>query len=119
MNPCSTCLQLFNGSKYPLFYINWAKSELGNGMQGTLTLWHGPNDKDENTHQISLIQSCPLGTISIDFDVGNGGAWDFASFEGASITERDLQWATLWAALSLRARRSVKMGDLREIKQPK
>jgi len=88
-------------------------------MQGTLTLWHGPNDKDEHTHDIQLVQGNPLGSIHIDFDVGNGGAWDFASFEGTCITERDLQWATLWAALSLRARRSVKVGDLREIKQPK
>lgn len=82
-------------------------------------MWHGPNDKDEQTHDIEIVQGNPLGSISFDFDVGNGGAWDFASFEGASITERDLQWATLWAALSLRARRSVKVGDLREVKQPK
>jgi len=85
MNPCSTQHQFFNGSKYPRFYINWDKSVFGNGMDGKLTLWHGPDDKDTHTHQVSLVQGCPLGSIHIDFDLGNGGAWDYASFEGAGL----------------------------------
>ena len=117
MNPCSTHHQLFNGSRYPCFNINWSPSKLGNGYSGFLTLFHSSGDRDEKNHYIEIIQGCPLGSIHVDFDVGNGGSWDFASFEGVSITERDLQWATLWAALSLRARRKV--GDLKEIKQVK
>ena len=50
------------------------------------------------------------------FDPCKAGAWECVSFAGTGIVERDLQWATAWAALALKSRR--KMGDLDEIKIP-
>lgn len=116
MNP-STRYSFKGGYDYPLITITWTPSQLaaGGGYEGVLTLWHASDDKDPRTHEVSVGQSMPLGSLHVQFDGFSHGAWAFAGFEGVGVTERDLQWATLWAALALRSRRAA-MDDLRPIK---
>jgi hypothetical protein len=86
------------------------------GFIGEVTIWHSKDEKDPVTHKVAVGQGAPLGSISVDFDSVGFGAWEFSSFSAAGITERDLQWATLWAALAVKARRGpLSLGDLRPI----
>lgn len=104
----STHFRFANGPTYPCFNIIWTPHDgfPCGGYIGELSLWHGPDDKDAHTHKVAVGQGAPLGNIHFDFDSVGFGAWEFCSFEGAGITERDLQWATCWAALALKSRRA-------------
>lgn len=109
-----------NGSRYPCAYVNWRRegSWVGGGWIGEITVWHSPEDRDERTHTVTIGQGCPLGQVSLYFDnIGGYGTWEMAYLDGVDITERDLQWATLWAMLALKSRRKIAagFGGLREI----
>lgn len=108
---------LFNGSRYPSVSVQWKRDGAwgGGGWTGKVVLWHSGSDRDEHEHTVSIGQGCPLGSVSLYFDSVGYGAWEMASIDGAGITERDLQWATLWAVLALKSRR--RMGDLRAIEK--
>lgn len=110
----STHLELSNGGRYPCIGVTWDGN--ADGYRGKLTLWHGPGDRDEKQHDVSIVQTCPLGSVHVYFDsCGNGaGCWAMGHIDGTGISERDLQWATLWAALALRSRRAL--GDMRPVK---
>lgn len=121
MNPgqrFSTSLKFSNGKAFPCMVIIWSPHDgfPCGGYLGELTLWHGKDDKDETTHKVAIGQGAPLGHINFDFDSIGFGAWEFAGFEGVGITERDLQWATQWAALAVKSRRALNNpGGLRHI----
>lgn len=119
MRPVSTRHQLRNGDRYPSITINWTPSEQwgGGGYEGKLSLWRSGNEKDPREHDVSIGQGAPLGQIMVMFDSVVHGAWEVGTLDGVGITERDLQWATLWAALALKSRRAA--GDLAPIPPPK
>jgi hypothetical protein len=104
-----------NGSTYPCAYVNWRREGGwgGGGWIGEVTVWHSPKDRDEHTHNITIGQGCPLGQVSLYFDNFGYGTWEMSHLDGVDITERDLQWATLWGMLALKSRRKV--GDLRAL----
>lgn len=108
----STHHQLRGGSRYPSVTIIWRKDSSwgGGGWQGTLSLWRSANEKDPHEHTVCIGQGAPLGSVTIMFDSVGYGAWEIASFEGVGVTERDLQWATLWAVLALKSRRAAGLG---------
>jgi len=47
---------------------------------------------------ITVGETMPLGRISIALDPFSHGCYAGARIDGAGITNRDLQWATEWAA---------------------
>lgn len=104
--------ELFNGHRYPSVQISWERdaSWFGGGWTGKLTVWRSGSQKDERTHDVTIGQGAPLGRVTVMFDSVVYGAWEHAAFEGVGVTERDLQWATLWAVLALKSRRA--QGDL-------
>jgi len=82
--------------------IKWERSTLGPDLwTGTLQAWDDPRTKRGPTRVVDLGQTAPLGGIRVSFDQVDGGAWAFAQWHGTGISERDLQWATAWAALAL------------------
>jgi len=87
---------------YPRASVYWTEDEDGNGWTGFLSVWDDPNSRREASHEIHLRQGSPLGNIYIDVDPVSGGAWAFSSFEGHGITERDLEWAALYAVEALK-----------------
>ena len=103
---------------YPAAMIIWQADSSwgGGGWQGTLTVWLSESEKDPHTHTVVIGQGAPLGSVTIMFDSVGHGAWEIASFEGVGVTERDLQWATLWAVLALKSRRA--QGDLAPLPYP-
>ncbi len=114
----STRHELRNGSRYPAVSIMWREDSSwgGGGWQGTLSVWLSGEEKDPHEHTVAIGQGAPLGSVTIMFDSVGHGAWEIASFEGVGVTERDLQWATLWAVLALKSRRA--QGDLAPLPHP-
>ncbi len=104
MKHTSTRLLLNNNPANPVtMSVKWTADSDGHGWRGEVVVWKDHNEKLAEGHRITIRQGQPLGSISMSFDEAVGaGAWKFYSFEGTGITERDLQWATAWAALALR-----------------
>ena len=90
-----------NGTGFPCVTIKWTECADKLGWEGVVQYWENGITKTGKEHSVTLRQAMPLGTISVVFDECVGGAWKFASFEGARLDERDLQWVTLWAAAVL------------------
>jgi len=106
MTHTSTRLLLNNNTANPItLQIMWVADEDSHGWKGQCTVWKDRKDKIAEGHIVSLRQGQPLGSISVNLDECKGGAWVFHSFEGTGITERDLQWATAWAAIAIRDKR--------------
>ena len=101
-----------NGEPYPAMTILWEEDDSWacGGFKGTLSMWLSGSEKDPHEHTVRIGQGSPIGRVYVTFDDFSHGAWRFTSFEGVGVTERDLQWATLWAAEALRSRRAL--GDL-------
>jgi hypothetical protein len=98
MNRYCTTRTQFGNSRYPCLLVGWWQDEDQNGWAGVAQLWNDGKTKVGEEHHIHLRQGQPLGGIYIEVDeVAQAGCWSMASFEGAGITERDLQWATLFA----------------------
>ena len=80
----------------PLFCVNWAECEDGLGWSGLTYVVPRPHTNSKS-HTVSLRQTIPLGVIVVTVDECAGGCWATAQFEGVGLTERDLQWAALYA----------------------
>jgi hypothetical protein len=108
----STRHELRSGSRYPAVSILWRPDDswASGGYLGELTVWLSGHDKDPHAHTVGIGQGAPLGHVTVAFDQLTYGAWESTHFDGVGVTERDLQWATLWAVLALKNRRAV--GDL-------
>ena len=91
-----------SASYYPTFSVCWTEDEDGNGWSGVCKVWLDGNTKKDREHTIGLRQTLPLGSISVSVDGSSHGAWAFSSFEGVGLTERDLQWAALYASETLK-----------------
>ena len=98
--------------------IKWTRDDSwgSGGWRGVLTIWLSGNEKDPHEHTVGIGQGTPLGSVSLYFDSVGHGSWEAAHFDGVGVTERDLQWATLWAVLALKSRRAV--GDLPRLPAP-
>lgn len=101
-----TSTSLGNG-RYPSMSVSWTEDDDGNGWTGEAAFWTDGNTKEPPAHEISLRQGQPLGSIHIATDPFDHGCWSMASFEGAGLTERDLQWAAVYAAEALQRKRAV------------
>jgi hypothetical protein len=94
---CTTRASLGNG-RYPCLIIRWVEDDDQSGWTGFARLWSNSTAMKGEEHQISLRQGQPLGSIYVEVDeAAQAGCWSMATIEGAGLTERDLQWATLFA----------------------
>jgi hypothetical protein len=66
----------------------------GNGWTGVTQVWLDGNTKEGVEHIIHLRQDMPLGSIHVDV-------------EGVGLTERDLQWAALYASEVLKRKNDL------------
>lgn len=99
MNP-STRLSLKDGSRYPALWVIWTEDEDGHGYIGVMKKWLDGDTCEDQENTITIRQTMPLGLILVEFEPCKGGCWKSARWEGATLTERDLQWATAWAELA-------------------
>ena len=92
-----------NVPRYPSLMIHWVEEEDLLGWTGTCQIWKDGNTKLEcsQEHTVTVRQTIPMGGISIFFDSCPGGCWEYATFEGCRLDERDLAWAACWALLAL------------------
>jgi len=98
----STKTRLGN-SPYPSLQITWTEDEDQNGWSGEAKIWTDGNTlKPCGNHTVTLRQGMPLGGIYVDVDGSSHGCWSGGSFEGAGLTERDLQWAALYAVEAIK-----------------
>jgi len=90
-------------SQYPSLTISWTEDMDGNGWTGVAKIWLDGNTLDNSpSHTVSVGQGTPLGSVHVMVDEASHGAWSFNSFEGVGITERDLQWAGLYAVEAIK-----------------
>lgn len=82
--------------------IRWTQDADEHGYTGKVVVWTDGNNREEREFTVEIRQGSPLGSVVLIFEPCNGGAWMSDSFEGAGISERDLQWATIWTAAALR-----------------
>ena len=80
----------------PLFFVNWIEDRDFLGWRGVASVLTRPH-KESELHTVSVRQTIPLGLIVVTVDECAGGCWATAKFEGVGLTERDLQWAALYA----------------------
>ena len=97
----------FENSSYPCLSIAWWEDDDQSGWKGTTTTWIDGNTKIEDVHTVSIRQGLPLGSIFVAVDECEHGAWSFASFEGVGITERDLQWAAIFAVEAIKRKQQI------------
>ena len=102
----STMTPLGNG-RYPSMNVNWIEDPDLNGWTGEATFWTDGNTPQPPAHTINLRQGQPLGSISIMTDGTEHSAWSMTSFDGAGLTERDLQWAAAYAMEALKRKRAM------------
>jgi hypothetical protein len=86
--------------------VHWYKDKDGLGWKGRFSFFVPRTEGNSfvtmcQNHSVSLRQTLPLGMISVMLDGCAGGCWKDATFEGTTITERDLQWATSWGVLAI------------------
>ena len=105
MKHTSTSLRLSN-SVVLWLHVSWAADEDGHGWRGECVVWRDHNRVVNSGHVVSVRQGVPLGTICVELDPHKAGAWMFYDFPGVGITERDLQWATVFAAAAIQHKRS-------------
>ena len=90
-------------ASYPSLQIYWIEDNDQIGWTGKAEIWTDGNTLQPcGNHTITLRQGTPIGSISIAIDEFSHGAWSYGSFEGAGLTERDLQWAGLYAFESIK-----------------
>jgi hypothetical protein len=90
-------------ASYPSLQIYWKEDADQCGWTGKAEIWtDGKTLQPCGNHTVTLRQGTPLGSISISVDEFSHGAWSYGSLEGAGITERDLQWAGLYAVESIK-----------------
>lgn len=87
--------------------VTWHPCEGGRGWEGKAAVFKDGSGPIAEGHVIHVTQSCPLGRVFISLDPHAAGAWSFYDFEGTGISERDLQWATAWAAEGIRRKREA------------
>lgn len=87
--------------------VRWVEDDDGNGWTGEATFWTDGNTKEPPEHTICLRQGQPLGSIHVLVDECGHGSWSMTSFEGAGLTERDLQWAAAYAMEPLQQKRRI------------
>lgn len=100
---CATRHRLGN-SHYPGLSICWTQDADQLGWTGTCSLWTDGNTQACSGHTVRVRQGTPLGHLFLDFDECGPGCWRMAQIEGVGITERDLQWAGVWAGECLRSK---------------
>lgn len=96
----TTQLRLNNGERYPVLVISWEQDKDGLGYTGIVRKWLEKDKTPTDNNVITLRQTIPLGRICVQFQPCKGGCWKSAHWEGTTLTERDLQWATAWAELA-------------------
>lgn len=90
-------------SHYPTLQVHWKPEEDGHGWRGEAKIWEDGNTarpsarRDGKPHEICVRQTIPIGHISISIDSAPYCSRAWLSFEGTTLTERDLMWATGWA----------------------
>lgn len=87
------------GGSYPnegTLIIRWTEDDDGHGYTGTVIVFPDRDTKEEREYTVNIRQAIPLGNLHIDFESVGYGCWASGTFPGVSLTERDLQWATLW-----------------------
>lgn len=101
MRKLSTRTPLGN-SPYPCMTTTWTEDADGLGWTGSCFTWVDGNTKESGLNEISIRQTTPLGGISAYVDPISHGAWASTRFEGTILTERDLQWAAVWASAEIK-----------------
>lgn len=97
-----------NGDYYPCLVVEWRRDENFPAWWGKTSIWLAGNAQAPGcVHTLRVGQSAPLGTITVMCDPLNAGCWASGHFDGAGITERDLQWATEWGKQAIRRRHDV------------
>lgn len=104
----STMTPLGNGY-YPSMMVTWVEDADSNGWTGEATFWIDGNTPQPPAHTIILRQGQPLGLIFVATDETAHGSWSMTSFEGAGLTERDLQWAAAYAMEALKRKRAMSL----------
>jgi hypothetical protein len=89
---------------YPCLHVCWEEDDDGLGWSGKCVIWNDGNTKVncQREHTVTVRQTIPLGGITVTFDGCAGGSWAYQTFEGHTLTERDLEWAACWALLALK-----------------
>ena len=106
MRQLMTRTRIGNTPIYPCLTIRWEENENGNGWTGKCTIWKDGDTKVncQEEHIVEVLQTIPIGGITVVFDGFSGGCFRYQTFSGSGITERDLEWAACWALLALEAK---------------
>jgi hypothetical protein len=88
-------------------HVTWTQDEDGNGWTGEAKFWDDGGTCILPIHSIHLRQAMPLGAIYVAVDENAAGGWAMTTFDGAGLTERDLQWAAAWAVEPLKRKREL------------
>jgi hypothetical protein len=105
----STKTRLEN-SPYPSLQIIWTEDADQNGWTGEAVIWADGNTQQPcGNHTVTVGQGMPLGAIYVSVDGFSHGAWSFGSFEGVGLTERDLQWASLYAVEAIKRKQNFSL----------
>jgi hypothetical protein len=91
--------------------VCWTEDADGLGWTGDAVFWTDGNTREPPDHTLSLRQGMPLGSISLAVDEISHGAWAYTHFEGAGLTERDLQWAAAYASEALKRKRELSRAE--------
>lgn len=88
-----------NTDSFPTIIIHWQLENDQHGYFGRISKLLDKNTKDDKEYFILIRQSSPIGLIIVNFspNYSPDTAWAYSRFEGVTILERDLQWATIWA----------------------
>lgn len=82
-------------TEYPSLNVFWEPHALG--WKGVTTIWESSHVAKEETHEIYVGLTAPIGRIVVHFDGHEHGCMAMADLVGDTITNRDLQWAAVWA----------------------
>jgi hypothetical protein len=102
--------------------VRWYRDKDGLGWKGRMIFYKERKQEKEaqplcKNHSITVRQTLPLGGIHVSLDECGHGSWQWNSFEGTGLTERDLEWATAWAVwgvLDKHRRSYLEINDFRE-----
>lgn len=94
-----------NDPKAPVtLQVKWEPDEDGRGWAGHCTFYSMRAEGDERVvasgYSVHIGQTIPLGSIYVNLDRHVS-----ETFDGTGLTERDLYWATVWAATAIKNKR--------------
>ena len=105
MPPEHVTVRIPNG-KFPSYNFAYKRDDDELGYTAKVSVWLDDLRADCG-HSLEVRQGSPIGQIYLILDDCGHGCWSMGDIEGVGITERDLQWAALWAIEAIRRKHSA------------